>query len=170
MRTKKNAISIRIPNLYRSRPLFVVFCMQNNVTSGTELQVCIGSQTSFMVFGVQNSDFSIRIANLYGSQTSPVILCMQNSVISTRITSLYGSQTSPVVLRMQNSVFCTRNINLYGSKPSSVAFAFKAAIFGSELQVSMDPSPHLWVCECKTASLDPELTPVSICPRPSPVV
>ena len=44
---------------------------------------------------------------------------MQNSVISARITSLHGTQIAPVVL------------------------ACKTASFGSELQDSMNPRPHL---------------------------
>ena len=49
-----------------------------------------------------------------------------NSVLRTKITSLYGFQTSPVVL--------TR----------------KTATLGPELQVSIGPRPHLWICACKT--------------------
>ena len=58
---------------------------------------------------------------------------MQNSLISTRITSLYVSQTFFVV------------------------FACKTATLGPQLQISMDPRPHLWFFAFKTASLAPEL-------------
>ena len=54
-----------------------------------------------MVFCIQNSDFSTRIASVYESQPSPVVLYIHNSDINTRINSLYGSQTSPVILCMQ---------------------------------------------------------------------
>ena len=69
---------------------------------------------------MQNSEFCIRITNLYESHTSPVILCFQNRVISTRIASPYGSQ------------------------PSSVVFACKTASFGPELQVSIGTS-GFWI-------------------------
>ena len=62
-----------------------------------------------MVFCVQKSGFSIRIASLYGSWTSPVVLSFQNSDFSLSITSLYGSQ------------------------PSFVTFAYKTAILEPEL-------------------------------------
>ena len=71
----------------------------------------------------------------------------KNSVISTRINSLYGSQTSPVVLCMQNKVIIIRITSLYGSQPSSVVFACKSATFGSDFQVSIDPSLRLLICE-----------------------
>ena len=88
------------------------------------------------------------------SQPSSVILCIQNSVFSIRITSLYGSQTSPMVFCIQNSAFSSRIASLYGSQPSSVDFACKRATFGSELQVSMGPSPHLWILHLKQPLLD----------------
>ena len=71
---------------------------------------------------------------------------MQNSDIWIRITRLYGSQTSPKVFRIQNSAFSTRIASLNGSQPSSVFFPGKTATFGSVLQVSMDPRPHLSFC------------------------
>ena len=58
---------------------------------------------------------------------------------------------------MQYSVISTRNTCLYGSQPSSVVFACKTVNFGAELQVSMDPRPHLSFCACKTALLASEL-------------
>ena len=57
-----------------------------------------------MVFGIQNSEFSTRIASVFGSQPSPVVLHIQNSEFSTRIASVYGSQTSPVVFCMQKNL------------------------------------------------------------------
>ena len=49
-----------------------------------------------MVFCIQNSDFSTRIASLYASQPSSIVLLIHNSAIMTRINSLYRSQTTPV--------------------------------------------------------------------------
>ena len=107
-------------------------------------------------FWMQNSDFWTRITRLCGSQTSPVIFCMQNSVPSIRNNSLHGSQPSSVVFGcksatyhlshcecktalltsdllvsmcpnphlcfflMQYSAFWTRIKSLYGSQVSSV--------------------------------------------------
>ena len=49
------------------------------------------------------SDFRTRITSLYGSQTSPMVFCIQNGVFSTRIASLYGSQPSSVDLCSQTA-------------------------------------------------------------------
>ena len=108
-----------------------------------------GSQHSSVVLCTHNSGIMTRINSLYRSQTSPFVLCMQTSVISRRITSLHGSQTSPVVLFIQNNVISFRKTSLYASQPSSVVFACKTATLGPELQVSMDPSPHLWFLHSK---------------------
>ena len=67
------------------------------------------------------------------------------------------SQTLYVVLCMQNSEICTRITSLYGSHHLSVVFICKTATFGTELQVSMGPRPHLSFCSCKTAWLTSEL-------------
>ena len=92
---------------------------------------------------------------------------MQNKDFRTRITSLYGSQTSPVVLSMQNKVINIRITSVYGSQPSFVDFACKTATFGSELQVSIGPSPHLWFLHAKHRLLDQNyislLVPALIC-------
>ena len=42
-----------------------------------------------------------------------------------------------------------RITSLYGCQPSPVVFACKTAAFGSELQVSMGPSPPLWFLHSK---------------------
>ena len=96
----------------------------------------------------------IRITSLYGSQTSPMVFCMQNSDFSTRIYSLYGSQISPVVLCMQNNVISIRITCLYVSQPSSVVFAFKTATLALELQVSIGGSPHPWFLHAKQRLFD----------------
>ena len=66
---------------------------------------------------------------------------------------------------MQNSVISIWNTSLYGSQPLSVVFACKTATFWAELQVSIDPRPHLSFCACKTANLGPGLQ-VCMGPRP----
>ena len=63
---------------------------------------------------------------------------------------------------MQNNVVSIRIASLYGSLPSSVVFACKTATFGSELQVSIGPRPHLWFFACKTTWL----SSVSMGPSP----
>ena len=38
-----------------------------------------------------------------------------------------------------------------------MVLARKTATLGPELQVSIGPSPHLWICACKTVGLAPEV-------------
>ena len=145
------------------RPHLCFFCVQNSIFS-IRIASLYGSQTSPVILCMQNNVISIRITSLYGSQPSCVVFASkpmwlesellvsmgprphlswifsQNSDFWIRITILYGSQTSPMVLNMQNNVSIT---SLYGSQPSSVVFACKTASFGSELQVSKSPRPHL---------------------------
>ena len=47
---------------------------------------------------------------------------------------------------MLNNVIIIRITSLHGSQPPSMVFASKTATFGSELQVSMGSSLHLWFC------------------------
>ena len=129
-----------------------------------------GSQTSPVDLWTQNSVLRFRITLVYWSQPSSVVFvhskqrllhqnllspwvpahisgfCMQNSDFRSRITRLYRSQTSPTVFFIQNEDFSTGIASLYGSQPSSEVFACKTATFGSDLQVSMGPSHHLWFC------------------------
>ena len=79
---------------------------------------------------------------------------MKNSDFWNRITYLNGSQTSPVVLWMQYSVISTRITCLYGHQPLSMVFACKTETFGTELQVSMGPRPHLWFLNANQRHLD----------------
>ena len=75
-------------------------------------------------------------------------------MIIARITSLYGSQTSSMDLCKQNRALSIRITSLYVSQPSSVIFECKTANLGPELQVSMGPSPHLWIFHAKQRLLD----------------
>ena len=89
----------------------------------------------------------------YKSLWVPALICgfrIQNSDFNTRIVSLYGSQPSYVILCIENSVINIRNTSLHRSQPSSVVYACKTATFGSEIQVSMGPRPHLWFFASKT--------------------
>ena len=150
---QNNVNSFRITSLHVTQPSFVVFACKTS-TLGPELQFSIGHRPHPCFFWIENSDFRTRSASLYWFQTSPVILWMQNSVISTRGTSLHGSQTSPVVLCIQNNVIGIRITSLHGSQPSFVVFECKTAPLAPELQVSMDPSPHLWFLQAKLRLFD----------------
>ena len=59
------------------------------------------------------------------------------------MTGLYGSQPSSVVLCIQKTDLSTRITSLYGYQPSCAVFACEAVTLGPELQVSIDPRPHL---------------------------
>ena len=66
---------------------------------------------------------------------------------------------------MQNSDFRNRNASFCVSLNSPVVLARKTSTLGPELQVSIGPSPHLWICASKTVGLAPDLHD-SMCPRP----
>ena len=55
---------------------------------------------------------------------------------------------------MQNIVISIRITSLYGFQSSSVVFASKTATLARGLQVSMGPSPHLWILHAKQRLLD----------------
>ena len=122
--------------------------MKNSVPS-TKMTSLYGFQASPVVFWIQNSDFRTKLTSLYGSQASSVDLCTHIRVISTRISSLYEFQLSLVVLCMQNGDFRNRITSLYGSQTSPVVFEGKRVNLVPELQVSMCPSPHLWIFHAK---------------------
>ena len=89
---------------------------------------------------------------------------MQNNVINIRITSLYLSQPSSVVFACKTATFGSELQVSMGPRPHLRLFAFITATLALELQVSMVPSPHLWFCAFTTATLYPELI-VSMYPR-----
>ena len=122
------------------------------------------------------SVFRNTITSLFGSKTSSVDMCMQNSVLTTRITSLYRSQHSSVVLHakqrlldqnykslwvpalicgfcMRNSDFMTRITTLHWAQASPVISCSQNIVIRTRILVSIGPSPHMWFCAYKTASL-----------------
>ena len=78
-----------------------------------------------MVFSIQNSDFSTRIASLYGSQPSSVV---------------FACKTAPFGSELQVSM---------GPRPHLSLCACKTTSLASESLVSMCPSPHLWFLQAK---------------------
>ena len=83
-----------------------------------------------MVFGIQNSDFSTRIASPYGSQPSSAVFAFKTATLHPELLVSMGPR-----LRLR-------------------FFAFKTATFVPELQVSMGPSHHLWFFHAKQRLLD----------------
>ena len=145
---KNSVIITSNTSLYGSQTSPVHLCTQKSMLA-TRINSLYGSQTTPVDLWMQNSVLSTRMTSLNGFQASPVVLWMQNRDFRNRITSINGSQTSPVVLCMQNSVLSIRITSLYGSQPSSVVFEGKTVNLGPESQVSMCPSPHLWIFHSK---------------------
>ena len=145
------------------------------------------------------------IACVYGSQTSPVIFCMQNSVPSIRITSLYGSSPHlwfshpkqrlldlnskslsvpdiicrfvPAMQRdshqnylslwvpahicnfcMQNSDFCTRITTLYGSQTSPVLLCIQNSMICTRISSLYGIQPSSVVLCLKNSAFRTRLT------------
>ena len=117
--------------------------------------VSMGSKTFTCRFvHSKQTPLASEITSLYGSQTSPVDLWMQNSVNRSRMMLVYWSQPTSVVLCIQNSAFRTRFTSLYGSQTSPMVFCPLNSDFGHQNWKSLwGPSPHLWFCAFKTATL-----------------
>ena len=94
---------------------------------------------------MQNSDFWTRITSLCGSQTSPVIFCMQNSVPSIRNTSLHVSQPSRVVFGCKTATYGPEKQVSMGLRHHLSLCECKTALLASDSLVSMCPNPHLCV-------------------------
>ena len=92
---------------------------------------------------MQNSGFWTRITSLCGSQTSPVIFCIQNSVPSIRNTSLHGSQPSRVVFGCKTATYGPEKQVSMGLRHDLSLCECKTALLASDLLVSMCPNPHL---------------------------
>ena len=147
-------------SLYGTQTSPVVFCMQNNMIS-TRIASLYGS--SALICGFVHAKqrlIWIKITSLYGSQTSPCDLCMQKQRdFSTRITkSPWVPDLTYRDLCMQNNVISIRITSLYGSQTSFVVFCMQNNVtLGPELQVSLCRRPHQWFFAFKTATLAPEL-------------
>ena len=150
---------------------------------------------------MQKSDFRTRITSLYGSQTSPMVFCIQNGDFSTKIASLYWSQPLSEVFAfatatlwpefivsmdpslhlwilhakqrlldqnykslwvpaficgfcMQNSAFRTRITSLYGSQTSPMVFCIQNGDFSTRIASFYWSQPSSKVFACKTTTLD----------------
>ena len=170
---QNNVISIRITSLYGSQPLSVVFACKT-ATLGPELQVSMGPSTHLWFCAFKTAALASEILVSMGPCLHLLFCAFKTAALaselqvsmgpSTHLWLLHAKQrlydqnyksllvpTSPMGFCIQNGHFSTRIASLYGSQPSSVVFACKKATFGSELQVSMGPSLHLWFCACNTA-------------------
>ena len=78
----------------------------------SELLVSVGPNP-YLWFLHANRDFWSRITSLYRSHTSPVIFCMQNSVPSIKIASLCGSQPLSVVYACKQRLLDQNNKSLW---------------------------------------------------------
>ena len=147
--------STRIAGIYGSQPSSEVFACKA-APFGSELQVSMGPSHHLWFCA-----FKTATELLVSMDPSPhlVILHAKRRLLDQNYKSLWV----PALIWgffLQNRAFSTRIASLYGSQPSSEVFACKTPTFGSELQVSMGPSHHLWFCALKTAtellvSMDP---------------
>ena len=82
-------------------------------------------------FCKQNSDFWIRITNLYGSQTSPVVFACTTAGITSELLVSMGPSPLQWFLHAK-SVISIRITSLYVSQPSCLVFGCKATTFWPE--------------------------------------
>ena len=155
--------SIRISSLCGSQPSSVGFACKT-ATLRPELQVSMGSSNHLWFCAFKTATFGPELQVSMGPTPHLWILHAKQRLLDQNYKSLWV----PALIWgfcLHNSAFSTRIASLYGSQPSSEVFACKTATFGSELQVSMGSSHHLWFCAFKTATLTSELL-VSMGPSP----
>ena len=155
----------RIKSLYGPQTSPVVLCMQNSMIS-IRNTILYGTLPSSAVFACQTAALGPELHVSMGPWPHLWFLVFKAATLAPElqlsmgpsphlwfshakqdfwiwIINLYGSQTSPMVLWMQNSMISIRNTSLYGSLPSSAVLACQTESLGSEILVSMGPSPHL---------------------------
>ena len=78
-----------------------------------------------------------------------MVFCIQNSDFSTRIASLYGSEPSSVVLAFKTATLGPELQVSMGNRPHLSFCACKTTFLASEILDSMGPSTHLWFLHAK---------------------
>ena len=140
-----------------------------------------------MVFGIQNSDFSTRIANLYGSQPSSAVFAFKTATLPPELLVSMGPSPHLWLLHakqrlldqnyysllvptlicgfcIQNSDFSPRVASNYGSQPSSVVLCTHTSGIITRITSLYGSQPSSEVFACKTATFESELQ-VSMGPR-----
>ena len=143
--------SIRISSLYGSQPSSVVFASKT-ASLVPELQVSIGPRPHLWFFAFKMGTLAPELQVSMGHSPDLRFLHAKQRLLD----QIYKSLWVPAIICgfvHKNSAFNIRIASLYGSQLSSEVFACKTATFGSDLQVSMGPNPHLWFCAFTTATL-----------------
>ena len=138
---QNNVISFRNTSLYGSQPSSVVFSCKT-ATLEPELQVSMCPRLHLRFFAFKTATLAPELQVSIGPSSHLWFLHSKQGLSDQNYNPLWVPDLT-YVFCIQNSVFINRIASLYGSQPSSVVFAFKTATFGSELQVSMGPRPHL---------------------------
>ena len=118
-----------------------------------------------MVFCIQNSDFSTRIASLYGSQPSTSGFACKRATFGSERQVFMGPRLRLLICEWKTACLDQGWRWSIGPSLHLLFRAFKTATLAPELQVSMGACPHLWFCAFTTATLWPEVI-VSMGPRP----
>ena len=99
-----------------------------------------------------------------------MVFCIQNSAFSTRIASLYVSEPSSVVLAFKTATLGPELQVSMGTRPHLSFCACKTTCLASEILDSMGPSPHLWFLHAKsdfrariTSLNESQTSPVVLC-------
>ena len=120
-----------------------------------------------MVFRIQNSDFSTRIASLYGSQPSSVVFACKTATLRPELLVSVGSRPHLWFFACKTATLRPKLQVPIGPRPHLLFYAVKTATLAPELQVSIGPSPHLWFLHEKQRLLDQSckslLVPALIC-------
>ena len=153
----------RITSLSGSQTTPVV-CACKTALFASELLVSMGPRPHLSFCAWKTTWLASESLVSIGSSPNLLFLHAKQRLLDQNYKSLWV-QDLTLGFCIQNRAFSTRIASLNGSQLSSVVFPDKTATFGSELQVSMGPRPHLSFCACKTAWLAPELQ-VTLGPSP----
>ena len=96
--------------------LHLSFCACKTTRLASEILVSL-CPSPHLWFLLAKQRFRSRITSLCGSQTSPMVFCIQNSDFSTRIASLYGSEPSSVVLAFKTATLGPEKLVSIGPSP-----------------------------------------------------
>ena len=110
---KTTTIRARITSLYGSQTSPMVFCIQNKATLAPEFLVSIFPSPHLWLFICKTATFGSELQVSMGPCPHLWFVACKTATLGPELSSLYGSQTSPMVFCIQNSNFSTRITSLY---------------------------------------------------------
>ena len=138
---KNSVVSTRITSLLGSQPSSLVFACKI-ASLGPELQFSKGARPRLWLFAFKTATLAPELQVSMGPSPHLWFLHAKERLLDQNYKSPWVPDLTCRLVHA-NNVISIRITSLYWLQTLSVVFACKTAPFGSELQVSMGPSPHL---------------------------